>query len=69
MKDDKLKYFEVYGTSVGKQWDSHANLNPIYLQWEKYMGTYQLNAPESMKSGKFTAGLYFGWIITEKAFV
>lgn len=22
-----------------------------------------------MKSSKFTAGLYFGWIVTEKAFV
>ena len=32
-KKDKLVYFEVYGTSIGKQWDSHANLNPIYLAW------------------------------------
>ena len=33
------------------------------------MKNYVANAPESMKSSKFTAGLYFGWIVTEKAFV
>ena len=33
------------------------------------MGTYKVNAPEEMKSAKFTGGLYFGWIVTERAFV
>lgn len=33
VKDGELMYFEIYATSVGKQWDTYSNLNPIYKQW------------------------------------
>ena len=33
------------------------------------MQKYILNAPEGLKSGRFTGGLYLGWMITEQAFV
>lgn len=30
VKEGKLKYFQLFATSVGKQWDSYEKLNPIY---------------------------------------
>lgn len=69
LKEDKLKFFELYAISIGKQWDSYEKLNPVYEQWDEFMQGYILNAPESLKSGKFTGGQYMAWMVTEKAFV
>ena len=33
------------------------------------MQRFILNAPDSLKSGRFTGGQYLGWMVTEQAFV
>lgn len=67
--EDKLKYFEVTAISNGKQWDPYETLNPIYEEWDYFVESYVLNAPDSLKSAKFTGGQYLVWMVTEKAFV
>lgn len=69
MKDGKLKFFELQVNSIGKQWDSYEHLNPVYEEWANYMKAWTDAAPTELKSAKFTAGITFTWIVTEREFV
>lgn len=69
LKNDRVKFMEFKATSIGKQWDSYENLNPVYEQWDNFTQIYLMDAPESLQSGKFTGGIFLSWMVSEKAFL
>ena len=60
---------KVNAQSVGNSRDPYDVKNPIYLQWENLATEYNKNAPESMRSFEQTAGQFWAWMPSEKAFV
>lgn len=36
LKEGKIKFMEIKAVSVGKQWDSYENLNPVYEDWNNF---------------------------------
>ena len=69
MKEGRIKFMEIKATSVGKQWDSYENLNPVYEDWNNFTQSYLMDAPESLQSAKFSGGIFLSWMVSEKAFL
>jgi len=62
-------YTKVYSKSKGGARDPYAQKNPWYLKWEEYLENYRENAPKSMKSATQTAGVFWAFMASERAFL
>ena len=67
--DDKLVYMKIKAVSVGKAYDPYDLKNPTFIKWEALIEDYKKNAPESMGSLEQTAGQFWAWMASERAFV
>lgn len=54
---------------MGDKRAAYAQKFPIYEKWEGYMQDQNKNAPASIKSGVQTAGVFWCWMKSERAFV
>jgi predicted RND superfamily exporter protein len=68
-KDKKLIYMKITAISIGNPLWPYDKKNPIYERWEAYMQAYRDKAPASMKSVEQTAGQYWAFMVSEKAFL
>lgn len=64
-----MVYMKIKAQSIGASRDPYDIKNPIFLKWEKLVADYNKDAPKSMQSLEQTAGQFWAWMPSEKAFV
>jgi len=64
-----LAYFELAAESIGDKRAAYEDKNPIYLKWQGFIDDFKKNAPKSLHSGTQTAGVFWCWMESERAFL
>lgn len=67
--NNKLKYFKIQATSIGKMRWPRLDKEPIFNEWTEYINTYKETAPFTLKSVGMSAKQTWPWIDSEQEFV
>lgn len=64
-----MAFFEIKAESQGEKRDAYAQKHPIFVQWDEYIKDFNNNAPSYLKNGAQTAGVFWCWMQSERAFL
>lgn len=67
--NDTLVFMQIFSESTGDRRAAYADKHPVYMKWQNYINEYTKTAPESLKSGTQTAGIFWCWMMSERAFL
>mmetsp|Transcript_41139 Transcript_41139/g.62545 ORF Transcript_41139/g.62545 Transcript_41139/m.62545 type:complete len:128 (+) Transcript_41139:119-502(+) len=67
--EEKLVFMKVKATSMGNPLDPYDLKDPWYQRWENHLAAYRKTAPSSMQGVSQTAGQWWAFMPSEKAFL